>query len=236
MAIVLIRAVRTKKNANYGVQLFLKRPFRLGCFVFFFRNSWCSQVEWYSVMFSRENPFCYFINHETASFLIICFCSSVSYFIPFFFFLLFSLFFLLSFFFINYDKVFFFSFHLLLFFVLVFPCVSNAARRCQQRSSTGRSTPPLPLPQKVLLNRGWSIRVSGKLFTYPSSKPPLTLTSHLGQNVGLREGLGRQFPKKINWSDDSNAVSLWTLMSTYTSSKNATMLSAWKAVLYQMGK
>ena len=168
---------------------------------FFFRNSWCSQVKWYSVMFSKENPFCYFINHETASFLIICFCSSVSYFIPFF---------------------------------------SNAARRCQQRSSTGRSTPlvlnPSPSPQKVLLNRGWSIRVSGKLPTYPSSKPPLTLTSHLGQNVGLREGLGRQFPKKINWSDDSNAVSLWTLMSTYTSSKNATMLSAWKAVLYQMGK
>ena len=157
-----------------------------------------------------------------------------------FFFLLFSLFFLLSFFFINYDKVIFFSFHLLLFFVLLFPCVSNAARRCQQRSSTGRSTPlvlnPSPSPQKVLLNRGWSIRGPGKLFTYPSSKPPLTLTSHLGQNVGLKEGLGRQFPKKINWSDDSNAVSLWTLMSTYTSSKNATMPSAWKAVLYQMRK
>ena len=36
MAIVLIRAVRTKKNANYGVQLFLKRPFRLVCFVLAF--------------------------------------------------------------------------------------------------------------------------------------------------------------------------------------------------------
>ena len=91
------------------------------CVGFFFRNSWCSQVKWCSVIFSREIPFCYFINHETASFLIICFCSSVSYFFSFFFF---SLFFLLSFFF----KVFFFSFHLLLFFVLVFPCVSNAAR------------------------------------------------------------------------------------------------------------
>ena len=73
-----------------------------------------------------------------------------------FFFLLFSLFFLLSFFFINYDKVFFLFFSSA--FVLVFPRVSNAARRCQQRSSTGRSTPlllnPSPSTQKVLLNRG----------------------------------------------------------------------------------
>ena len=30
--------------------------------------------------------------------------------------------------------------------------------------------------------------VSGKLPTYPSPKPTLTLTSHLGQNVGLGEG------------------------------------------------
>ena len=114
------------------------------CVGFFFRNSWFSQVQWYSVMFSREN--------ETASFLIICFCSPVSYFFSFFF-LLFSLFFLLSFFFINYDKLFFFSFHLLLFFVLVFPCVSNASRRWRQRSSTRRSTPlmlnPSPSPQKA---------------------------------------------------------------------------------------
>ena len=172
MAIVLIRAVRTKKNANYEVQLFLKRPFRLGCFVlFFFRNSWCSQVEWYSVMFSRENPFCYFINHETASFLIICFCSSVSYFIPFFFFLLFSLFFLLSFFFINYDKVIFFSFHLLLFFVLVFPRVSNAARRCQQRSSAGRSTPlllnPSPSPKKCCLTEDDQLGFLGNCLPTP---------------------------------------------------------------------
>ena len=29
---------------------------------------------------------------------------------------------------------------------------------------------------------------SGKLPTYPSPKPTLTLTSHLGQNVGLRKG------------------------------------------------
>ena len=29
---------------------------------------------------------------------------------------------------------------------------------------------------------------SGKLPTYPSLKPTLTLTSHLGQNVGFGEG------------------------------------------------
>ena len=76
---------RTKKNANYGVQLLPKRPFRLICFVLVsFRNSWCSQVQWCPVMFSREIPFCYFINHETVSFLIICFCSSVTYFFYFF--------------------------------------------------------------------------------------------------------------------------------------------------------
>ena len=33
-----------------------------------------------------------------------------------------------------------------------------------------------------------SLYVSGKLPTYPSPKPTLTLTSHLGQNVGLGEG------------------------------------------------
>ena len=33
-----------------------------------------------------------------------------------------------------------------------------------------------------------SLHVSGKLSTYPFPKPTLTLTSHLGQNVGLGEG------------------------------------------------
>ena len=33
-----------------------------------------------------------------------------------------------------------------------------------------------------------SLYVSGKLPTYPSLKPTSTLTSHLGQNVGLGEG------------------------------------------------
>ena len=49
--------------------------------------------------------------------------------------------------------------------------------------------------QVVMSNRGSnasqeneSLRVFMKLPTYPSSKPTLTLTSHLGKNVGLREG------------------------------------------------
>ena len=33
-----------------------------------------------------------------------------------------------------------------------------------------------------------SLSLSGKLPTYPSPKPPLTLFSDLGQNVGLGEG------------------------------------------------
>ena len=33
-----------------------------------------------------------------------------------------------------------------------------------------------------------SLYVSGKLPTYPSAKPTLTPTSHLGQNVVLGEG------------------------------------------------
>ena len=37
-------------------------------------------------------------------------------------------------------------------------------------------------------NRRFFGYVSGKLPTYPSLKPTLTLTSHLGQNVGLGEG------------------------------------------------
>ena len=33
-----------------------------------------------------------------------------------------------------------------------------------------------------------SLNISGKLPTYPFPKPTLTLTSHLGQSVGLGEG------------------------------------------------
>ena len=36
MAIVLVRVVQMKKNANSRFQLFLKRPFRLVCFVLVF--------------------------------------------------------------------------------------------------------------------------------------------------------------------------------------------------------
>ena len=40
-----------------------------------------------------------------------------------------------------------------------------------------------------------SLYVSGKLPTYPSPKPTLTLSSHLGQNVVLGEGLVGSFPE-----------------------------------------
>ena len=42
---------------------------------------------------------------------------------------------------------------------------------------------------------------SGKLPTYPSPKPTLTLPSHLGQNVGLGEGKVGSFPDKYNDSE-----------------------------------
>ena len=49
-----------------------------------------------------------------------------------------------------------------------------------------------------------ALKVSGKLPTYPFPKLTLTLTSHLGQNVGLiREGVGGQFPRNLNWSNIS---------------------------------
>ena len=47
---------------------------------------------------------------------------------------------------------------------------------------------------QCLVARPWCLTfagssyVSGKLPTYPSPKPTLTLTSYLGQNVGLGEG------------------------------------------------
>ena len=43
-----------------------------------------------------------------------------------------------------------------------------------------------------------SLYISGKLPTYPASKPTLTLTSHLGQNVALGEELVGIFPEKYN--------------------------------------
>ena len=42
--------------------------------------------------------------------------------------------------------------------------------------------------------RYWeTLSVSGKLSTYPSPKPTVTLTSHLGQNIGRGVGVGGQF-------------------------------------------
>ena len=40
--------------------------------------------------------------------------------------------------------------------------------------------------------------VSGKLPTYPSPKPILSLTSHLGQNFGFGEGWVASFPEMYN--------------------------------------
>ena len=40
----------------------------------------------------------------------------------------------------------------------------------------------------------WIIYVSGKLPTYPSPKPALTLATRLGQNVGLGDGKMGSFP------------------------------------------
>ena len=36
--------------------------------------------------------------------------------------------------------------------------------------------------------------------TYPSPNSTLTFASHLGQNVGVRGGVGGQFPRNLNWS------------------------------------
>ena len=44
------------------------------------------------------------------------------------------------------------------------------------------------VPLEDLRCIGGSLYVSGKLPTYPYPKPILTLTSHLGQNVGKGEG------------------------------------------------
>ena len=42
-----------------------------------------------------------------------------------------------------------------------------------------------------------ALHVSGKLPTYPSLKPPLTPTSHSGQNIGLGGGVGGQLPRNV---------------------------------------
>ena len=44
------------------------------------------------------------------------------------------------------------------------------------------------------------VRPSGKLPTYAYPNSTLTLTSHLGQNIWVREGVGWKLPKNLNWS------------------------------------
>ena len=44
------------------------------------------------------------------------------------------------------------------------------------------------------------VRPSGKLPTYAYPNSTLTLTSHLGQNIRVREGVGWKLPKNLNWS------------------------------------
>ena len=41
---------------------------------------------------------------------------------------------------------------------------------------------------------------SGKLPTYASPNSTLTLSSHLGQNILVRGGVGGKLPKHLNWS------------------------------------
>ena len=44
------------------------------------------------------------------------------------------------------------------------------------------------------------VRPSGKLPTYAYPNSTLTLTSHLGQDIRVREGVGWKLPKNLNWS------------------------------------
>ena len=48
---------------------------------------------------------------------------------------------------------------------------------------------------QLFLKKSGSLKVSGKLTTYPSPKLILTLTSHSGQNVGLGKGWVGSFPE-----------------------------------------
>ena len=58
-----------------------------------------------------------------------------------------------------------------------------------RNNSIGKALLACVLHSRCLLRSLFgSLYVSGKLPTYPSPKPTSTLTSHLGQNVGLGEG------------------------------------------------
>ena len=73
-------------------------------------------------------------------------------------------------------------------------CACKKCKGCM-REREG-PTPPSPLLSNhahstsfsIAYHAGRSWYISGKLATYPSPKPTLTLTSHLGQNVGVGEG------------------------------------------------
>ena len=64
------------------------------------------------------------------------------------------------------------------------------------------------------------IPISRILPTYPSPKPTFTLTYHLGQNVGLREGYVGSFPETYNdtcfW-DTAHLPLPYDNMNTYSS-------------------
>ena len=57
---------------------------------------------------------------------------------------------------------------------------------------------------------------SGKLPTYASPNSTLTLSSHLGQNILVRGGVGWKLPKHLNWSVSAFfAVLLFTRTAKY---------------------
>ena len=68
---------------------------------------------------------------------------------------------------------------------------------------------PEPLKREA---KNWGrrrIAVEGETVpTYPSPKPALTLTSHVGQNVGLGEGQVGSFPETYN---DPYMINILTL-------------------------
>ena len=90
---------------------------------------------------------------------------------------------------VKYTKLSYMRSYILPRFFLVF----DTGKLGKSVDSTGKSEKVIRL-RKVAKIYG-PLYVSGKLPTYPSPKPTLTLTSRLGQNVGSREGQVGSFPK-----------------------------------------
>ena len=72
-----------------------------------------------------------------------------------------------------------------------------------QASGNWHSSKSMAVTKQKLMG-GWreanfygSLCVSGKLPTYPSPKPTLTLTSHLKSKCWIRGGVGGQLPRKV---------------------------------------